>query len=111
MAPETRNFGPLAGRLWQIRTSVSSFFCWREKFEISVLALDPAMKPAVRIGPILFFLLRGSVPPWCKGLVFGCGFIAPGIQYKCRHPKMPTNRWYRDFPELPLRQYELNFVC
>src|SRR6266851_2468526 len=25
--------------------------------------------------PFIFFL-RVSVPPWCKGLVFGCGFVA-----------------------------------
>jgi hypothetical protein len=37
-------------------------------------------EPAVRIDPILFFLLRGSVPPWCKGLVFGCGFVALRFQ-------------------------------
>src|SRR5229473_1015733 len=24
-----------------------------------------------------FGFLRASVPPWCKGLVFGCGFVAP----------------------------------
>src|SRR6266851_2729921 len=23
-----------------------------------------------------FGFLRASVPPWCKGLVFGCGFVA-----------------------------------
>src|SRR5258708_22236608 len=38
------------------------------------------MKPAGPGGPnrthLSFVFLRVSVPPWCKGLVFGCGFVA-----------------------------------
>src|SRR6266403_5318691 len=32
---------------------------------------------AVRIEPIYFRFLRASVTPWCKGFVFGCGYVAP----------------------------------
>jgi len=35
---------------------------------------------AVRIEPIYFRFLRASVPPWCKGLVFGCGLVAPCLR-------------------------------
>src|SRR5882672_9321311 len=40
----------------------------------------PWMKPSGSGGPqrthLFFVFLRVSVPPWCKGLVFGCGFVA-----------------------------------
>src|SRR5258708_5010328 len=40
----------------------------------------PWMKPPGPGGPnrthLSFVFLRVSVPPWCKGLVFGCGFVA-----------------------------------
>jgi len=59
------------------RTSVSSNFYWREKFEISrPWFLDATRKSAIQIGPIYFCFLRASVTPWCKGFVFGCGFVA-----------------------------------
>src|SRR5260221_95174 len=35
---------------------------------------------AVRIEPIYFRFLRASVTPWCKGFVFGCGYIAPCLR-------------------------------
>src|SRR6267142_1908671 len=44
-------------------------------------ALDETVKVR-RSGKNLFIFcfLRGSVPPWCKGLVFGCGFVALGFK-------------------------------
>jgi len=27
-----------------------------------------------------FGFLRASVPPWCKGFVFGCGYVAPCLR-------------------------------
>jgi len=37
------------------------------------------MKPSGSGGPkrthLFFAFLRVSVPPWCKGLVFGCGYV------------------------------------
>src|SRR6266850_8213311 len=47
----------------------------------------PWMKPPGSGGPkkthLSFVVLRVSVPPWCKGLVFGCGFVALCYELSC----------------------------
>src|SRR6267142_3358067 len=66
----------------KFRTSVSSFFRWREKAEISRpwFWIQPGIGGSNRTHLFLVFL-RASVPPWCKDLVFGCSFVAPCFRF------------------------------
>src|SRR5258708_1280055 len=72
------NSGYWADSWRKFRTSESSFFRWREKAEISRpwFWIQPGISGSNRTH-LFFVFLRASVPPWCKGLVFGCGFVAP----------------------------------
>src|SRR5882672_8005020 len=72
MAPETRNFRPLAECLRQNQNfRVLNFSAGERKLKYP----GPGfwIQPGIRgsnTTHLFFVLLRASVPPWCKGLVF-----------------------------------------
>src|SRR6267142_312572 len=55
------------------------FSAGERKLKYSGPGLGHNQESAVRIETIYFCFLRDSVPPWCEGLVFGCGYVAPWL--------------------------------
>src|SRR5882672_8725127 len=75
-------FGSLAGLLRQIQNfRVLNFSAGERKLKYPGPGFwtQPGISGSTRTH-LFFVLLRASVPPWCKGLVFGCGYVAPCLR-------------------------------
>src|SRR6266550_8450249 len=76
-------FGSLAGLLRQNQNfRVLNFSAGERKLKYPGPGFwtQPGISGSTRTH-LFFVLLRASVPPWCKGLVFGCRHVTPCFRF------------------------------